>query len=360
VFRRLLVTVLTLGILAAVAAPGGARPSMAPGLEGIPGYKHVAIIVLENEDFADTFGPGSPAKYLNKTLVPMGTLATDYYGTGHVSLDNYIAMTSAQPANPLTGTDCEANNFYSCVQGQQLLANGANIADQLEAAGKTWKGYMDGTTTPCVHAAYDPTDPHPDPYQGDGSSPPPAGPDYADRHNPFIYYDDIVGNDARCRAHVVPFSELGADIAPDPDPMVDRDVLPNYSFITPDTCNDGHDAPCSDGRPGGLTTADDWLSHNVPALLDFLLKHDGLLIVTLDEADPSSDFSGCCHGGPAGQQGFGGKVGLLAIGPGVQAGRTVATQYDHASLLRTIEDMFGIGTYLNNADKSVPMRDLFQ
>ena len=50
---------------------------------------------------------------------------------------------------------------------------------------------------------------------------------------------------------------------------------------------------------------------------------------------------------------------LLALGPGVKAGQTVSTPYDHASLLRTVEDSFGIGSYLNNAGASVAMRDLF-
>src|SRR2546425_8858468 len=134
----------------------GAKGKSGP-LEGLPRYQHVAIVVLENENEATTFGPGSPATYLN-SLVPTGAFDPNYYATGHVSLDNYIAMTSGQPANPLTSTDCEANNFYSCVQAQQSMSNGANIADQLEQVGLSWKEYADGTSTPCVHAPYDPTD----------------------------------------------------------------------------------------------------------------------------------------------------------------------------------------------------------
>ena len=116
---------------------------------------HVFLIVLENEGYETTFGasPGSP--YLGHALPLQGRLLTQYYAVGHVSLDNYIAMTSGQPANPLTSSDCETVNFYTCVQAQQSMANGANIADQLEHAGLTWKEYADGTTTPCVHAAYD-------------------------------------------------------------------------------------------------------------------------------------------------------------------------------------------------------------
>src|SRR5438270_49880 len=172
---------------------------------------------------------------------------------------------------------------------------------------------------------------------------------YATRHDPFVYYPPIVENHARCDSHVRPYSELPPVLAGT------ADAVPNYVFITPDTCNDGHDAPCADGRPGGLLSADAWLQQNLPPLIAYLNAHDGLLIVTFDEADPRSDFSGCCHGGAGGQPGFGGKVGLLAIGPGVQAGGTITTSYDHASLLRTTEDAMGISTYLNNAGSSTAM-----
>src|SRR2546430_6509364 len=97
------------GVALAVAAlaTGTARP-VAGGvaLEGLPSYDHVFVLILENETFSNTFGPSSDAHYLNNTLVPAGVLDDQYYATGHVSLDNYIAMTSGQPGNGLTNTDC--------------------------------------------------------------------------------------------------------------------------------------------------------------------------------------------------------------------------------------------------------------
>src|SRR5215510_16321919 len=54
--------------------------------------KHVFVIVLENEGFDTTFGPQSKAPYLSQTLTKAGVLLTQYYGTGHASLDNYIPM----------------------------------------------------------------------------------------------------------------------------------------------------------------------------------------------------------------------------------------------------------------------------
>lgn len=340
----------------ALAAAGAVAPVVAradrTGLEGIPAYQHVFVVIEENESFATTFGPQSPAKYLNQ-LAQTGAFADQYYGTGHVSLDNYIAMVSGQSGNPATYSDCAAVSLWECVQPQDAIAGGRHLGDQLDAAAVTWKEYADGTTQPCVHDTYDPTSPQPDRYQGNGGTPAGngAGPDYADRHNPFLYFSDVIGNPARCAAHERPFTELAGDIA--------ADTVPGFSFITPDTCHDGHDSPCSGGGPGGLVSADAWLSAQLPAVLDYASAHDGLVIVTFDEGSPTGDDSGCCHGGPGGQQGFGGRVGLIALGPGVNAGQTVHTAYDHASLLRTLEDSFGISEHLNNAANSAAMADLF-
>ena len=67
---------------------------------------HVFVINLENKDYGDDVGRGSAAHYLNGTLVPQGVLLTQYYGIGHVSLDNYIAEISGQSPNPTTQSDC--------------------------------------------------------------------------------------------------------------------------------------------------------------------------------------------------------------------------------------------------------------
>jgi phosphatidylinositol-3-phosphatase len=331
-----------------VLASMPARPATGP-LEGIPRYDHIAIVVLENENYDTSWGPGSVAHYLN-SLRGQGVFADHYYATGHVSLDNYIAMVSGQPWNPVTGSDCLAVNLWVCVQMQRIFRNGRNIADKLEEHGLTWKGYMDGMPSPCFHGDYSPLAPPPDPYQGDSNEPPAFN--YADRHNPFIYFPNIIENEARCKAHDVPYTQLAADLA--------ADNLPTFSFITPDTCNDGHDAPCADGRPGGLTTADLWLSNEMPPLIDYLRSHNGLLIVTFDEngfSDTENIF--CCRGGPGPLPGFGGKIGLVAVGVGVTPGKVVHSDYDHMSLLRTLEDAFGMPGHLNGAAGATPMSDLF-
>jgi len=333
---------LTIGSSVAVTAHA------AQSLEGVPHYQHIGVIVLENESFGSTWGSTSPATYLN-SLVPQGAFADMYFADGHVSLDNYISMTSAQSENALTNTDCAAVNFFQCSQSVGVLSGGQNIGDQLDTAGLSWKGYMDSMPSACFHADDSPTAVPPDPYQGDSTTPP-AG-NYADRHNPFIYYPDIETNNARCQAHDVPYTDLATDLA--------GNTLPAYFFITPDTCHDGHDTPCANGTdPGGLLSFDAWLHGNLPALLSYLNANDGAVFITADEGS-SSDTSGCCTGGPGGGPGFGGRVGLLALGAGVAVASTTHASYDHASLLRTMDDALGINSYLNNAGTATAMSDLF-
>jgi hypothetical protein len=340
---RAFITTAVVAVAGAVA-PAAAAP--APELEGVPRLSHVFTIVLENESFASTWGPGSPAHYLN-SLRSRGTLLTNYYGAGHVSADNYISMTSGEPPNPDTMSDCQ--NWESCVQAVSSPAfnGGQSIADQIEAAHLTWKAYMDGMPAPCTHASITDTT---DPYQGNSTKAP--GYNYADRHDPFVYYAPIVNNLARCSAHVVPYTQLAGDLH--------TGHVPGYAFITPDTCNDGHDSPCADGRPGGLVSADAWLKANVPPILTYVLTHNGLLVITFDEG-ANTDTSGCCGAGPGAAQGFGGDVGLLAISPHVTPNAIDVTPYDHPSLLRTIEDAFGISAHLNNAGAASEhaMTDLF-
>jgi hypothetical protein len=316
------------------------------GLEGIPNFNHIAVVVLENESYASTWGAGSPATYLNG-LRAQGAFADQYYATGHVSLDNYVAMTSGQPDQPLTGSDCEAVNLYTCSRAQLASDSGRNLGDQLDTAGLTWAGYMDSMPTPCAHADASATAVPPDPYQGDSTT---APGNYADRHNPFLYYPDILDDNTRCVAHDLPYPQLGVDIT--------NDKVPAFSFITPDTCHDGHDAPCAGGEPGGLTSADLWLSQQLPSLIGYMDSHNGLVLITFDEG-ATTDTSGCCTGGPGGAAGIGGRVGLLALGNGISGGLVTHTQYDHASLLRTVEDSFGITEHLNNAGTATAMADLF-
>jgi hypothetical protein len=343
-------------LLAAIVGGLLARPvggHAATGLEGVPHYDHVFTIVLENENYSqswDTPGPDGNETYL-QSLRHQGVFADHYYGTTHVSAGNYMAMTSGQPPISAFNADCIVN-WTACVTFERAWPDGGrSIADQAEESGHTWKGYMDGMAVPCQHpAATDLSDP----YQ--------TG--YATRHDPFVYYPPIIDDQARCDSHVVPYTALAQDLQSEA-------TTPNYAFITPDTCNDGHDAPCTGshaGEPGGLTSANAWLSTEVPKILGspaFTTPGvNSVLLITFDE-NGFTDRDGCCglftQDVSSTLVAFGGRIGLVAVGTGITPGKTVSTVYDHWSYLRTVEDALGIDEHLNMAGlpATKAMSDLF-
>jgi phosphatidylinositol-3-phosphatase len=198
------------------------------------------------------------------------------------------------------------------------------------------------------------------------------GDQYASRHNPFVYFHTIIDTPA-CNTNVVALPALAADLK-------SAETTPNYVFITPNLCHDGHDGgegrKCVDGQPGGLVSADAFLAETVPQILASpAFRQDGLLIVTFDEADidlkydlatktvklEGGDSSACCGEQPGpnikpGDKVFGGlpdqgpgvngpgggRIGAVLVSPFIAPGTVSDVPYNHYSLLRSIEDMFGL------------------
>jgi hypothetical protein len=368
----------------------GLAYSCARAAEFAPPIRHVFIIILENEGFDETFGPASAAPYLAKTLAGQGALLTQYFGTGHNSLDNYLAMISGQAATPETRADCHI--FEDFVQSGtapngQVVGHGCvypamvrTLPDQLTTAGFGWRGYMEdmgndpnrGVATTCGH----PRIGAPDLTQG-AEAPGaglPVGDQYAARHNPFVYFHSIIDS-ADCDRRVVRLEHL-------PDDLADIATTPEFSFITPNLCNDGHDHPCRNREPGGLVSADAFLRHWVPIILAApAFKQDGLLIITFDESDAGSrtskpdgsgfvvtyDGASCCNQRPgpnlapfpqtAAYKGneyvtksFGGdRIGAVLISRFIKPGTVSMTPYNHYSLLKSLEDLFHLDGHLGYA-----------
>lgn len=319
-----------------------------------PPIKHVFIIVLENKLYEKTFGPNTEAPYLAHTMAKAGALLTQYYGIGHYSLDNYIAMISGQAPNPATQADC--GKFVEFVEtgmadDGQVIGKGCvypahvqTIANQLEARGLTWRGYMEDMgndptreSATCGHARIG----EGDMTEGAQKASPGHPLDqYAAKHDPFVYFHSIIDSPA-CNHNVVPLTRLKADLA-------SADSTPNYVFISPNLCNDGHDSKCVSGETGGLTAANRFLREWVPVIRNSPAFRDGLLIVTFDEAQ-GSDATACCDEQPGpntkapGIQGpGGGRIGAVLISPFIEPGTVSNEPYNHYSMLRSIEDIFGL------------------
>src|SRR5579859_449732 len=239
--------------LAASAASAGDAHGSASSLPPTGAIKHVIVIDLENEDESTTFGPNSPAKYLNDTLLPAGEFVKNYYAVGHVSLDNYIAQVSGQAPNLLTSSDCVSSitslaGAYTDVTPGPLDPNQAaypgqvdgqgcvfprsvrTIGNQLDqaypwSAGSDWREYAEdmgndpardgGVTDPvggtdCAHPVQVSGDAADDTNNAEG--PNATGTQvrsavtdqYADRHNPFIYFHAVTDNSRLCDQDVVP------------------------------------------------------------------------------------------------------------------------------------------------------------
>ncbi len=391
----LTVTIAQMATLTAVQA-AVVRAALVPG-----SINNILVIDLENEDASSTFGTGSPATYLNGTLVPQGELLENYYAIGHVSLDNYIAQVSGQAPTPQTATDCfgsytnlspgtdDANTSTGQVDGTGCVypaptatTHGApTIADQLDAAYPpnstthvaSWREYAedmgndatrdDGVTdslggTDCAHPAINGTDNTEFAESAD---------QYTDRHNPFVYFHSIIDNAAECNANVVPLGTVAVDTTsifngvslPDTftghlaNDLSSIATTPKFGFITPNLCDDGHDATCAGaniegGKTGGLTGADLWLKHYMPLIMASPAYQSGqmLVVVTTDEG-ALNDSSPCCGEQPGPNDSSitgGGRVGALLLNKQYIVPGTVDTTgyYNHYSALRSYEDLLGL------------------
>ncbi|MDX6639755.1 MAG: phosphatidylinositol-3-phosphatase [Solirubrobacteraceae bacterium] len=352
--RRLL---LLLVLLTCAGLPAAAARA------ALPPIHHVWVIQLENTSYDAAFVNNAANSYLGRTLPQSGELLRQYYATGHVSLDNYISQLSGQAPNPDTQGDCQVPTDVVPglpVGDGQVLGVGCRypaavktLVDQLEAKGLTWKGYMeDMGNDPAREPA---TCGDPPAGQRDDTQSPTATDQYAARHNPFVYFHSILDPPGRCAAHVVPLPPLASDLA-------SVDTTPNFSWITPNLCDDGHDAtPCTGTnakgtKDGGLVAVDAFLAKWVPVITGSpAFNQDGMLIVTFDESNTSDDAA-CCNepagfntpmpgiGGPGG-----GRVGAIVLSRFVRPGSTDDTPYNHYALLKSLEQVFGIDQYLGYA-----------
>jgi phosphatidylinositol-3-phosphatase len=267
--------------------------SMAPRPAGATAAipAHVVVIVMENKEYGTVIGSKS-APYLNR-LARRSVLLSGHYAITHPSLPNYLALTGGSTFG--IDSDCTTCSVHR-----------TNIVDQLEAAHISWRAYMQSMPRSCYKGA------------SDG--------DYAKKHDPFMYYTDISSSKTRC-GKVVPFTRFPAAL---------RNGLPGFSWITPNLCFDMHD--CS------IAKGDGFLHRWVPKIENHL-GSNGIVIVVFDEG--TSD-DGCCQLGSAG-----GHVAAIIAGPGAASKKHTAAS-DHYSLLRLIEDAFGLKRLRHARDGSTP------
>ena len=247
----------------------------------------VFTIVMENHSRGDILG-NLHAPYINQ-LAKKNAVALGYHDPYvHPSEANYLWMVSGQNFGVLDDDDPAAHHLDAT----------SHIADQIEAAGLTWKTYQESMGRACNLHSHG---------------------RYAAKHNPFVFFSDINGWDGkvfkrsqRCVDHVVDYEQLEVDIA--------HNALPRYVFITPNLDHDMHD--------GTIYDADAWLSRELPKLLATKgYKNGGAVFLLWDEGG----------GLPAKDDPL-----LMLISPNAKPGMRSRVNYDTTSYLKTVEMILGV------------------
>jgi phosphatidylinositol-3-phosphatase len=320
----------------------------------LPPIKHVFVIMLSDEPYASVFGPASTAPYLAHTLEHKGELLAHYDAVAHQGLANEIALLSGQGPTAETVANCpDYTEIAPTGTGaeEQVLGSGCvypastqTLAGQLSARGLAWRAYVGGIDEggaigTCPHPALGQADPSAQEASSNGP--------YATFRNPFVYFDSITGS-PQCAADDIGLDKLAGDLA-------SAKRTPSFAYIVPDRCHDGNPTPCSAGAPAGLSSAETFLKQVVPEITGSkAYRESGLLVITVDQAPSTgafADSSSCCGqplfpNAPAktltGAASGGGAVGALLLSPYIKGGATSQEPFNHFSLLRTIEDLFGL------------------
>jgi hypothetical protein len=305
--RPLLALALALAASLVVASPSGAVPRSAGG-STVPQYDHIFVIVEENHGFTDVIG--NPAAPNLNALAQQYGLATDYHGVAHPSEPNYVAMLGGNTF----GVKDDNPYYLNRVDKPSLIS-------QLDAAGKSWKAYLQGVPHPGYQGIC---------YPANCNGAPDKDPLYVSKHNPIPNFTTSLN--AKDWSRQVPIEQLHTDLA--------HGTVPAFNLVIPDECHDQHGDPpyCIDsGSPGDpqdqrlVATGDQYLGQLVGSITSagFWAKGNNAIAVVYDEGNDSA--------------GGGGRAATVMVtSHGPRKVQDPAT-YNHYSLLQTLQRSFGLG-----------------
>jgi phospholipase C len=272
-------------ILSIISARAPARPSSVERSTSravsVPTFDHIVIITFENKEIDKIID--NPYMPTFNMYARDYTLLTQFYAVTHPSLPNYLVMIGGDTFN--ITSDCK-----------DCFIKAPSLPDLIEASGRTWKTYQEDMQNPCALGNQDQNE-------------------YVQKHNPFVYFDAIRLNKARCQQSVVPLDQLQTNMQ--------AGTLPNFLFISPSMCNNAHNCK--------LMITDAWIANLLDQLIPALEKQSQkyLIILNWDEGQDN----GSCRGLPS--KG-GGRIAVVLISPLVKNHFEDSTPYSHYSILKTI------------------------
>ena len=323
----LFVTMLAMGIvtasqlsrLASGQSTTTPQTSMATGAY----FDHTVIIIMEDHGIQDVCAQNPPPCLGSNGDPYMASLANNYaigsqyLGVNHFSQANYLA---------LLGGDT-----FGCGNNGCPPVSNPNLVDRLEAAGLTWKGYMENqnVASGCDNTYHEP---------------------YTLEHNPFVGFTDILNNPTRC-SNIVLANPTGCTVT---DCSLVNDLnsasAPNFMWLTPNNCNNMHGFTgiC----PTSIPMGDNYLKGLVPNILNsntFTTQRAALFIV-FDEGNGWCPLNGSSED----------CVYAVWAGPLAKTGFATSNLYNHYSWTKTIETNWNLAGLTSNDANAKPMTEFFK
>jgi hypothetical protein len=304
---------------AAGGSSGGAEAGSPPSGDGGLHIDHVFVIAMENHDQSQIVGDMADAPYINGTLLKNYASTSNFVDPLDISIPSephYVFMeagTNAFSDVTFTG-DADPSAQNSTASTDHLVTQMKNASTPV-----TWMSYqegLDGATGACPVASSDL---------------------YAAKHDPFVFFQDVAGSppsgtNTYCSDHHAAFTQLATDLS--------GGTVAAYSFITPNLCNDMHGAGgCPDSNT--IRSGDDWLSTNLPPLIDYANANRGVIFIVWDEGAATLD------------------IPFIAVGPKVKKGHVGTVHYTHGSLVKSVERIFGL-PFLSTVAGENDLADLFE
>jgi hypothetical protein len=297
-------------LFAGAGVLGAATPGPRPGPRAIvvrPAaagayFDHLVFIILENKNLNQVYGP---ATYMTQLANEYGIAVEDRYCSVNPSLPNYLCLTGGSDFG-CAGYDGSPNS-NGCTQAAWVAPN---VADRLEAAGLSWKAYMEDMPSNCYAS-------------GDSGL-------YILHHDPFLYYRAIATDPARCN-RVVPAGTDASVLVAD---LQSASTASNFMWLSPNNCDNMHSCSVAQG--------DSYLSTLVPKILGspVFTTSRAALLITFDE-------------------GYDQPIYTVWAGAGVKRGYKSSFGYNHFSVLATLESNWDLSPLTANDRDAPNMAEFF-